>query len=313
MDMQQPAIDYNHIAKTLEGSPNHRVLRRFDPEGDIPLLLEKPENAGVAVVMDTETTGKEPTDKIIELGMVSIAFDRETGAVLGVLDTFAQLEDPGMPIPPEATKVNHITDEMVRGKRIDDDEAVRFLANAELVIAHNSEFDRPKAEARLPFFKELPWACSWRQVDWDAEGISSGKLDYIAYRKGFFFEGHRTTIDCLVLTHLLSLPMESLGGRSALSALLGAFKQPSHRIWAVNSPFETKDKLKARGYRWSAGDRPGQEKAWYIDVPAESLLEEFAWLKADVFRGREVALPVDTLDAYTRFSERQGKRERQYI
>jgi DNA polymerase-3 subunit epsilon len=37
-----------------------------------------------------------------------------------------------------------------------------------------------------------------------------------------------------------------------LLPLLETLNQPQYRVYATGSPFETKDMLKARGYRWSA-------------------------------------------------------------
>lgn len=296
----------------LEQDPNFRVLRRYDPK-ELLLLKEIPDGAGIGLVLDTETTGKDATDRIIELGMVGFAYDRETGQVYGALDTYNELEDPGMAIPAEATAVNGITDKMVAGKRMDDERVNAMVELADFCIAHNSGFDRPKCEARFPVFKNKAWACSFRQLDWAGEGIGSAKLDYIAYRRGFFFEAHRAYVDGLALLKVLSMPMQVLGGKPALSGLLECYQEQSHRVWAVNSPFETKDALKARGYRWSDGSKEGTEKAWHTDVSAEALDEELAWLKENVYRRKPFALPVDTHDAYTRFSDRSGERQTKYL
>ena len=57
-----------------------------------------------AAVLDTETTGLNPaTDKIIELGIVVFEYSTETGQAYRVLETFDELEDLSMPIPPEST------------------------------------------------------------------------------------------------------------------------------------------------------------------------------------------------------------------
>jgi hypothetical protein len=151
---------------------------------------------GFAVVLDTETTEVDPPDKVIELALVKFEYSRESGAIGRVFDAYDGLEDPGMPIPPESTTIHHITDDMVRGQRLDEAAIGRVLEGAGLVIAHNAGFDRPFVEARLAAFKALPWACSLRDVPWDSLGLGSAKLDYLAYRYGFFFEGHRAEIDC---------------------------------------------------------------------------------------------------------------------
>jgi DNA polymerase-3 subunit epsilon len=62
------------------------------------------------VFFDLETTGVAPErDRIVDLSFMRRAPD-------GKEETFSSLVDPGMPIPPEATAIHHITDEMVRGQ-----------------------------------------------------------------------------------------------------------------------------------------------------------------------------------------------------
>lgn len=308
--MTSPSAELDLLAQQLAASPLYRVLRKFDPEVLQPTAV--PEDAGIAVVLDTETTGREESDKIIEIGLVVFAYDKASGKVFGVVDTYNSLEDPGMPIPPEATKVNGITDDMVVGQRIDDERVQALVEMADFVIAHNAGFDRPYCERRFPFFKAKAWACSLHQMDWAAAGISSAKLEYIAYRMGFFYDAHRAENDCLALLHALNQPLEELEGHTAMRFIIQAYLQESRRVWAVGSPFDAKDMLKAREYRWSDGSKSGTEKAWYIDVPADALEEELAWLKAEVFARRPFSVPVDKLDAYTRFTDRRGSTERLY-
>ncbi len=58
------------------------------------------------IFLDTETTGTSANDVIIEVGIVDVY-----GDVL-----YESLVNPGMPIPPESSAVNEITDEMVADK-----------------------------------------------------------------------------------------------------------------------------------------------------------------------------------------------------
>jgi DNA polymerase-3 subunit epsilon len=59
------------------------------------------------ITFDVETTGVDPkTDRIIQIGLVTTQVD---GEVFERVD----LINPGIPIPPEAMAVHHITDEMV--------------------------------------------------------------------------------------------------------------------------------------------------------------------------------------------------------
>jgi DNA polymerase-3 subunit epsilon len=74
------------------------------------------------------------------------------------------------------------------------------------------------------------------------------------------------------------------------------------RVWAVQSPFDLKDALKRRGYRWSDGS-DGRPRSWYVDVEESALAEEIVFLKAEIYL-RDVEPRVQTLTAFTRFSIR---------
>ena len=91
-------------------------------------------------------------------------------------------------------------------------------------------------------------------------------------------------------------------GRFALAQLLERARQPTWRVWAENSPFDLKDMLKARGYRWN-GEGSGTPKAWFIDVSDADREGELAFLRAEIYQ-RDVDLLVRRIDAYDRFSDR---------
>ena len=91
-------------------------------------------------------------------------------------------------------------------------------------------------------------------------------------------------------------------GRTGLFHLLASARTPQRRIWAEHSPFDLKDVLKARGYRWN-GEGSGGPRAWFIDVQEADQAAEEAFLKAEIYRG-EIDLLSRRIDAYDRFSER---------
>jgi len=91
----------------------------------------------VYVAFDVETTGLVAgVDRIVELAAVSFQGN-------DVLDSFAALVDPGMPMPPEITTVNGITDDMLRGRPPVGDLLPAFLSflSRGTPVAHNAEFD----------------------------------------------------------------------------------------------------------------------------------------------------------------------------
>jgi DNA polymerase-3 subunit epsilon len=295
-------LDITEAVQLLDSHPDFKVIRRITPRKSFS------ENGGCVlskgVVVDTETTGINPDkDAIIELGMVLFEFDPETGIAYNVLDSFDQLEAPGFPIPPEATAVHGITDEMVAGKRIDEASVKQFLEGVSLVIAHNSKFDRAFMEKRLPIFKKLPWGCSFAQVDWGEEGVGSAKLEYIAYQFGFFYDAHRADVDCFALLEVLQQKLPK-SGDLVLKSILNSLGQKSYTIYAIGSPFDTKDTLKARAYRWD-----GDKKCWHITVTGdESLKAEVAWLKSSVYGGKPAKVEIEEQNCMSRFSSRVGNR-----
>jgi DNA polymerase-3 subunit epsilon len=199
--------------------------------------------------------------------------------------------------------VHGITDEMVVGKQIDDGRVEQFLEGVSVVVAHNSKFDRVFLEKRLPIFKTLPWGCSIAQVDWSGEGIGSAKLEYIAYQYGYFYEAHRAEEDCVALLEILQQILPK-SGDVVLKSILNSLGQTSYTVNATKSPFETKDVLKSRGYRWD-----GDIKCWHNTVSGdEAIKAELAWLKSNIYGGKPAKVEVEEQNSLNRFSNRGGKR-----
>jgi DNA polymerase-3 subunit epsilon len=286
----------------LDNNPDYKIIRRISPRKSFA------ENDGRAllrgIVVDTETTGTNPDqDAIIELGMVLFEFDPLTGEVFNIIGTFDELEDPGFPIPPDSTTVHGITDEMVAGKKIDNQNVKHFLKDVSLVVAHNSKFDRVFLEKRLPIFESLPWACTFAQIDWSGEGVGSAKLDYIAYQYGFFYDAHRAEVDCFALLEILQKQLPK-SKELVLKSLLLSLHLKSYTIYALGSQFETKDILKAKGYRWD-----GDKKCWHITLTGDDALkDEVVWLKSNVYGGKSAKVEIEVQNGLTRFSNRSGNR-----
>lgn len=295
-------MNLEQLAATLSADPDYKVLRRLKPRKE----LAPASNSALAkgVVIDTETTGLDPdTCKIIEIGLIAFEYDPLTGQPIRVIGSYGALEDPGHPLSTETTQITGITDVMVAGQRIDDDRVIALVANASIVIAHNSDFDRPFLENRLPVFASLPWACSLSEIDWVSEKLGSRKLDYIAFQMGFFFGAHRAEEDCQALLEILSHPLP-VSGQAGLKPLLDRLPNISYTLYALNSPFASKVDLKARQYRWDA-----EGKVWHRTVAGyEAFNEECAWLKSTVYRGRSAKIDVEERDARTRFSRKLSPR-----
>jgi DNA polymerase-3 subunit epsilon len=286
------------MARQLEASGRYRLLRRFEtctlfPVDNAALLKD-------GLYVDTETTGTDAArDEIIELAMVPFKYDAE-GRLCAVGEPFVALREPKVPISEEITRITGITNEMVAGQSIDPNAVAAFIAQAAVVVAHNAQFDRRFVERLYEGFKLKGWACSMSQVDWKGEGFEGTKLSYLARQCGFFFDGHRAQNDCLAGLEILGRPLKS--GRTALAHMLETARKPSCRIWAERSPFEQKDKLKARGYRWNGEEGPAP-KAWYIDVDDADRQAELDYLAQEIY-GYDPGLTPRRITAFERFSER---------
>jgi DNA polymerase III subunit epsilon len=103
----------------------------------------------------------------------------------------------------------------------------------------------------------------------------------------------------------------AIGGSSAssplrclrsLAVLLEQARKKTTRVWAGQSPFDLKDALRRRGYRWSDGS-DGRPRSWYVDVDESKLDDEIAFLKTEIYL-RDAEPRLQTLTAFDRFSVR---------
>jgi DNA polymerase-3 subunit epsilon len=287
------------MADALSRSADYRVLRRLVPR--VPFTPPVGLDMKTAVLLDTETTGLDAQkDEVIELGMVKFDYSPD-GRIVGVRETFSAFNEPSGSLAPETTALTGITDEMVAGHRIDEAAVNAFVDDAAIVIAHNSGFDRKFAERCWPLFEQKAWACSATEIEWRQHGFAGAQLGYLLNGAGYFHAAHRAVDDCHALLEVLAFELPTTGA-PALALLLETARKPTVRVWAEQSPFELKDSLKKRGYRWNDGS-DGRPKSWFIDVCETALDGELAFLKAEIYL-RDVELRRQTLTAFDRFSSR---------
>ena len=220
------------------------------------------------VFLDTETTGLSlDTDVIIELGLVRASFSPSKKQLVSIDRIASAYEDPGMPIPPFITELTGITDEKVSGQHIDETMVSDCLKDAFLIVAHNASFDRPFFEKRFKGFEEKKWACSLAGIDWRRFGFKNLKLEDLLLKSGYFYEAHRASIDCLALAWLLHVQ------NHAFADLLAQAGKKTVTVRAFGAPFEAKDALKTRGYRWHDGTT-GPNRHWWKEIAEEEVADE---------------------------------------
>jgi DNA polymerase III subunit epsilon len=296
--MHQDDINLTAMADTLVRSGEYRVLRRLLPREIVPANGQV---GKTGVILDVETTGlDQQKDEIIELGMVKFDYLPD-GRIGGVRDIFTSFNEPSGSIPAEVTALTAITDEMVSGQRIDEAAVSAFVTDAVIVIAHNAAFDRKFAERYWPIFERKSWGCSATEIEWRKHGFEGSRLGYLLNGAGFFHHAHRAVDDCHALLEILALELPTAGAL-ALAVLLEQARKKTMRVWAEQSPFDLKDTLKRRGYKWSDGS-DGRSRSWYIDVGESQLEDEITFLKKEIYL-REVEPRLQTLTALSRFSVR---------
>lgn len=234
---------------------------------------------GVGVTLDTETTGRDKTkDSIIEIGL-RIFYYNDLGEVLSLGRSYDAFNDPGRPLPEEIVALTGIRDEDVSGQRIDLDAVHVLLSHADFIIAHNAGFDRPFTDRMMV---ENPvknrWACSIEEIDWKGFGLPSQSLVALCMAHGFYTDAHRAGNDAEALVKLLSL-RNAESDRTYLWHLLQSMRQDWVKISATGAPFEKKDVLKERGYRWD-----GDIKVWHRTMPISKQDEELGWLVENATR-----------------------------
>lgn len=287
-------------ARLLAQDPHYRLLRRIPPLADWAF---EPASGPLrrALFLDVETTGLEERDEVIELALLPFAYDRDTGRIVEVIEkeAYAGLRQPTIPIPPESARVHGLSDRDVAGHAIDEERVTALISSAQLIVAHNAAFDRPTVEKHWPIFESAAFACSLQDVAWSAEGLSSGKLDYLLMRQGWFYEAHRALEDALAGVFLLTRHLPT-SGIPTMQALLSSARRPLMAVRAEGAAFEAKAALRQRGYRWDPGDAARAKAWWILTEDAEA---EVAWLNQNIYQKPRDLRPIP-VPATRRFSSR---------
>ena len=150
------------------------------------------------VVFDLETTGVSSAhDEVIEISALRVR-------ARAVTDEFSMLVNPGRPIPPAASRINGITDDMVKDSPDFEPALDAFISFAgdDILVGHNiASFDMKFLwrDARRywgrpienDFIDTLPLSRRW------LPGVEKHTLQFLAQHYGIATDGaHRALFDC---------------------------------------------------------------------------------------------------------------------
>lgn len=270
-------VSADALARALGRHTDYRVLRRLQPMSRIDRTAHR-RDLLVGCALDVETTGLDHRrDAVIELALQRFWAD-ELGRIVCTDRRHSWLEDPGVEITAEITRLTGLAAPDLAGRCIIEPEASAFIAHSDFVVSHNAGFDRPFVEARLPYAAGKRWVCSMRDLDWRAHGFEGRTLSHLVGQMGWFYEAHRAQTDVDALLHLLDHPLDD--GGTVLRSLVANASKPTWIVEAVGAPFEAKDLLRSRGYRWSA-----EARLWSREVETAAFDDEIAWATLEVYGG----------------------------
>ncbi|NGX39345.1 MAG: DNA polymerase III PolC-type [Chlamydiae bacterium] len=162
------------------------------------------------IYYDTETTGiRSEKDRIIEIA----AYDPIEGR------SFCEFVNPGSPIPPEASAIHHITDEMVADASSFEEIGLafaEFCPENTVLIAHNNDgFDKhflekefSRSSLTLPsweYLDSLKWARRYRS------DLPRHSLQHLREAYGIpSNQAHRALDDVMVLYEIFSRMIDDL-------------------------------------------------------------------------------------------------------
>ena len=296
------SFDTSTVVKANAAIPSDqwRLLRRLA----IPNKFNQPDGRWVkrGLALDVEATGLSlENDDVIQLAMLPFDYDPSDGRITDVHKelSFEGFREPSQPISEEASIITGITDQMVSGQSIDETKVRLIVEQSDLIFAHNAFFDRVMVEKHWPCFSKKPWACTFKSIDWLREGFSAGKLDHLGMQFGWFYDGHTALADCEACLALLAQTLPK-SGRRVLEVVREVAQQTEHLICAIDAPFDEKDTLRDRGYRWRPAELKNGKVWWTTCLDREAEIE---WLQSEIYR-YEKDIPTQEVTALSRYSNR---------
>lgn len=171
------------------------------------------------IYYDTETTGVKPgKDRIVEIAAYDPVLDR----------TFCTFTNPECPIPPEATAITHITDEMVKDAPLIREAMqsfIDFCSGEVVLIAHNNDaFDKLFLEAEMQraglsmpnwlYIDTLKWSRKYRS------DLPRHSLQFLREAYGIQAnQAHRALDDVIVLYEVFKRMVDDLSMQKILDLL----------------------------------------------------------------------------------------------
>jgi len=179
------------------------------------------------LILDTETTGIGIADEPIEVALALYEVDQNSN-IVEKIDSYSGRRQPSVPITPRAQKVHGLSISNLIGKDFDHEKVNSLINLADIVVAHNANFDARMLEGLYPEIKNKSWRCSLSQWPWPPSA-SKSLSSIAAYFEIPEYKAHSAEGDVEALSSCLFHPR---GHGDYLKSLLRAndfiFRQHNH-------------------------------------------------------------------------------------
>lgn len=216
------------------------------------------------LIVDAETSGlKGPKmdggDFVVEVGCVLWSLKHR-----GIIEAYSRVVHAQHN---QAEEINGIPDGLIQDETVEKRDAAwvhvaALRAEADVVVAHNAEFDRPFFEVNEPSFETVAWVCSLEDMTWPRKTNRRDLVSLVLAHGVPVVSAHRALQDCLLLTRLFEV-VEDIEAR--LTEGLRRAKLPRHRYVSLEPRYRNEENKK-HGFRWD----PDRKEWWRIMVEEDA-------------------------------------------
>ncbi len=177
--VKNPNVEITNIDKVKNLANNEKCITA-------PLYKTSRDDTYFVCLLDTETTGIGDDDEPISVAVMLVEVTQNLGDHIREIDRYVGLREAGVKISERAFLIHGISDNDIRGKSLDFERLHSIIDSADVIVAHNADFDHLMMSKIMPSIVEKTWACSMDDLWWAWKEINGGRkgLDSICHRLG---------------------------------------------------------------------------------------------------------------------------------
>lgn len=196
--------------KLIDWTDREVILSQLDSaEIEIqPLHVASSPSNKLVCVIDTETTGLDQRDEPISVAVVLLEIEPIKGKLIREVDSYYGLREPSVPMHPKAQAIHGMSLEQLRGASFDMKKLRKIVDSADILVAHNAQFDRRMISKVVPGLMHAKWVCSINSLSWLWKEVSPKGASLDAICEVLELDRprpHNAMADCRALITVLSV------------------------------------------------------------------------------------------------------------